>query len=78
MFIYTTDYEGLPAWVDKNSLSDNGCGKDYAHYLIIEDGEYKKVYSDAMEPEDVKFYRDLSWVALELQRDYGKKDINEI
>lgn len=48
MFIYTTDYEGLPDWVDKNALSDNGCGMDYAHYLIIEDGDYKKVYSDAM------------------------------
>lgn len=75
MFIYTTDYEGLPDWAKEEVYKSEWYDP---YYLVIEDGDYKKVYSDAMEPEDVKFYRDLSWVAEELQRAYARKDINEI
>lgn len=62
-------YEDLPDWVDKKyGLSNNGCGKEDASYIVIEDGDYKVCYSDAMEPEDASFGRDLSWIISELNR----------
>lgn len=61
-------YDELPEWVNKDCLSDNGSGKEYATYIIIEDGYYKRVYSDAVEPEDANFSRDFNWVATELRR----------
>lgn len=61
-------YEDLPSWVDKENLSNNGAGKEYASYIVIEDGDYKQVYSDACEPEDKNFDRDLSWVLDEINR----------
>lgn len=43
---------------------DNGDGKENANYLIITiDGERRMILSDAMEPEDATFTRDLSDVA---------------
>ncbi len=66
--ILQVDYDNLPDWVVKDSLSDNGNGKEYATYIVIEDGDYKAVYSDAMEPEDARFYRDLKWIQKELSR----------
>jgi len=55
--------ELLPEHLKDNSLSDNGCGKEYATYLIVKyKGKIIRFESDAMEPEDARFYRDLSWI----------------
>lgn len=66
-------FSQLPEWVDKDFVSNNGSGKEYANYLLIEDGEYRACYSDAMEPEDCKFSRDLNWVVTELRRAAERK-----
>jgi hypothetical protein len=71
MKIYMGSYDKLPAWVDKDTLNNNGSGKEWANYLIIEDGAHNRVYSDAMEPEDATFCRDLYWIADELQTVYN-------
>ena len=71
MIARTVSFEELPQWVDKDNLSNNGSGKEYANYIIIEDGDYKAVYSDAMEPEDKCFFRDLDWITTEINR--GRK-----
>lgn len=55
-------YEDLSD-VEKESASDNGCGKEDANYLrLTHNGKTIFLESDAMEPEDVSFCRDLSWV----------------
>ena len=55
-------YDDLPE-DEKDNQPNNGCGKEYACYLKVEiPGEAPVYYSDAMEPEDARFYRDLSWV----------------
>lgn len=52
----------LPTWANKDEFDvDASC-------LVIEDGEYRAIYSSRMEPEDVSFYRDLAWVKTELDR----------
>lgn len=56
----------LPDWVDETKLPNNGGGKE--SYLLIEDEAGQRVYSDAMEPEDCRFYRDLEWIKTELDR----------
>lgn len=57
----------------RQDLSDNGCGERFADYLVIEiDGENVGVYSNAMEPEDVCFSRDLSWIKVELEAAYKR------
>ncbi len=66
-------YDNLPEWVNKEDLSGNGSGKKYATYLVIEDGDYRKVYSDAMEPEDASFRRDLNWIVDEINREKSKE-----
>lgn len=64
------DYDELPEYW-KDLVPDNGSGKDCAGYIvIIHNGEIQSVESDAMEPEDAVFYRDLSWITFELQRAY--------
>lgn len=68
MKVTICDYDELPAWVVREGLSNNGVGREYATYLLIEDGDYRACYSDAMEPEDAQFTRDLRWVAVELRR----------
>jgi len=68
MKILIVNYEDLPKWVDKDDLPNNGCGKESASYLVIEDVDYKAYYSDAMAPEDTSFNRDLSWIKEELER----------
>ena len=58
-------------------LSENGRGKEYASYIRIKhDGETFALYSDAMEPEDARFSRDLSWIidALQTAFELGKKE----
>lgn len=48
----------------KEEASTNGCGKEYANYLLLNDGDgnYCGLWSDAMEPEDATFTRDLKWI----------------
>ena len=66
--VETVSYEDLPDEIEKDSfgnfmVSDNGSGKEYATYILIYDGdELMDWYSDAMEPEDATFYRDLNWI----------------
>ena len=66
---------------DEQRIAPNsGSGKDVATYMRItyEDGD-SHVESDAMEPEDATFYRDLSWVASAIESAYkqGLKDAAE-
>lgn len=67
-------YSNLPDWVDKDWLPNNGSGKEYAQYLIIDRPNYRKVYSTANEPEDNLFSRDLAWVMIELSLAYARID----
>lgn len=71
--------------VDFNTLSDaekmgasnNGSGKEYANYIRVScDGTTLYLESDAMEPEDCSFGRDLSWIVGALRACYevGKRD----
>lgn len=58
-------------------MPDNGSGKEYAGYIrITYDGKTLAIHSDAMEPEDATFGRDLSWIDEALREAYelGKKD----
>jgi len=56
---------------EKNEASNNGHGKEYSSYIRVElDGQTIALESDAMEPEDVNFYRDLYWVPKLLQKCY--------
>ena len=58
-------YEELPIEVKEFEmyLPNNGSGKEYATYLLVYHNDKLIRYeSDAMEPEDVQFHRDLSWI----------------
>jgi hypothetical protein len=56
-------FDDLPE-VEQENASDNGCGKEDAGYLRVEmPGRLTRYFSDAMEPEDASFGRDLKWVA---------------
>jgi len=59
-------YEDLTVEEQENQ-SNNGSGKEYANYIVIEDEKGRRIYSDAMEPEDANFNRDLSWIIEELK-----------
>lgn len=62
---------------EKNSVATNGAGKEYANYLRVEhDDKTILLKNDAMEPEDVSFSRDLSWVGDIIEKAYalGKAD----
>lgn len=55
----------------KEDMPNNGWGKEDASYIHIEwDGGTHSYYSDAMEPEDAKFSRDLSWIVPVLKEMY--------
>ena len=73
------DYEELPDDVRKGwGLPNNGSGREYAKYVVIYHNDVViGVYSDAMEPEDATFYRDLCWIFVELERAYqiGRADM---
>jgi hypothetical protein len=60
---------------EQMGMSNNGSGREYADYLVIEDQGHRVVYSDAMEPEDCKFSRDLKWIKPALEYAYlaGKR-----
>ena len=50
---------------------------DMEDYLVVyHDGHPKVVVSDEMAPEDVRFYRDLSWIgpAIEKAYEWGRED----
>lgn len=63
---------------EKLGASNNGSGKEWANYLriISHNGETLFLESDAMEPEDCRFSRDLSWIQPALKKCYelGMKD----
>jgi len=61
---------------EQNCQPDNGAGKESASYIkIIHNGDTVALYSDAMEPEDASFNRDLSWITNAIQSAYelGRK-----
>lgn len=62
---------------EQEAASNNGSGKEYAGYLrVIYNGETILFKSDAMEPEDVRFYRDLSWIPsiIRIAYEFGKSE----
>ena len=67
-------YEDLPEDIEKEfSLPNRRKGKEYAGYLLIYDGmELTRVESDDIQPEDVSFTRDLSWVKEAIEDAYKK------
>ena len=70
------DYDQLTEEAQRRQ-PNNGAGKEYAEYLHIRhNGETVGLYSSAMEPEDVLFCRDLSWVVSAICEAYslGLKD----
>ncbi len=70
------DYDQL---TDEAKLGqpENGCGAEWANYLHVRhNNETFVLASDAMEPEDARFSRDLSWIVYALQQAYelGRQD----
>ena len=62
---------------EKEDASNNGSGKEYASYIrITHNGKPLYLDSDAMEPEDATFTRDLAWIAGAIKKAYelGKED----
>jgi hypothetical protein len=56
---------------EKLGASNNGSGKEYAAYLRVRElGDTVYLESDAMEPEDARFSRDLSWIKDALEYAY--------
>jgi len=57
---------------EKNFVPENGSGSAYAGYLrVVHNGETILLESDAMEPEDAIFARDLNWIALAIKGAYN-------
>jgi len=78
--VETLSFKGLSD-DEKDGVSNNGFGKEYANYIkITHNGVVVLLESDAMEPEDAIFGRDLSWVADMLEKcyDFGVKDEREL
>lgn len=74
--VIVQQYEELSE-TEQNEASDNGFGKEEALYIrMIYDGKTILLESDAMEPEDVTFRRDLGWIKVALFMAYslGKRD----
>lgn len=64
-------YDELPKEIEKMGLPNNGGGREYATYILIWHGnELVEWHSDAMEPEDASFWRDLDWITSALERAY--------
>ena len=51
---------------EQEDQPENGSGKEYASYIVVEENGKKRIYSDAMEPEDTTFGRDLNWIIAEI------------
>ena len=65
-------YNDIPA-DRREEQPSNGCEKEQATYLVIEwDDGAIQIQSDAMEPEDCRFYRNLSWVKRTLEKTMKK------
>ena len=63
---------------EQEIASDGGYGKECAYYIRVRhDGKTILLESDAIEPEDKTFCRDLSWIAKWLVKAYelGKQDM---
>jgi len=57
---------------EKENVSDNGSGKEWAGYIkVTHNGKTILLKSDAMEPEDAFFYRDLNWIYDIIQKAYN-------
>ena len=57
---------------EQEQASGNGCGKEDANYLRIKsNGVTVALYSDAMEPEDARFSRDLGWIKDAIENAYA-------
>lgn len=65
-------YEDLPKEVREEwAMPNNGCGAEYATYIVMKyQGVILNVMSDAMEPEDASFGRDLGWIQSALKDAY--------
>ena len=63
---------------EKLGQPNNGSGKEYASYIVVEDEKGRRVYSDAMEPEDASFGRNLSWILEELNVNSKKRRIEKL
>jgi len=75
--VMTEDFDDLSD-EEKESASNAGCGKELATYIRVRhDGKTILLESDAIEPEDKDFYRDLSWISVWLKKAYelGKADV---
>jgi len=61
---------------EQDEQPNNGRGKENASYLLVDDYQTIAIYSDAMEPEDCSFHRDLSWIRKAMLEAYelGRKD----
>lgn len=62
---------------EKKVQPNNGCGKEYANYIkLVDRGNTAMILSDAFEPEDGTFTRDLRDVidAIEYAYTTGVKD----
>ena len=70
--VFLCNYDNLPNEVDKElGLPNNGSGKEYAGYIVVKVGDKViNVHTDAMEPEDASFHRDLRWVMKSLKEAY--------
>jgi len=56
---------------EKTGASDNGNGKEWANYVrVTHNGETLYLESDAIEPEDKSFGRDLNWVLGAIRKAY--------
>jgi len=76
MNVTRINYDQLPE-SEKGNQPENGCGAEYANYLRVEFSEDDvEFFSDAMEPEDARFSRALSWIkgALLKAYAYGKEE----
>jgi len=74
---------GYSRLTDKEKLGqpNNGSGKEYASYLKVSHmGEVLELASDAMEPEDCTFGRDLSWIVNLVDKCYeiGRADSHSL
>lgn len=74
MKIEMLKYEDLTEQ-EKEEAPNNGFGCKYANYIRISyDGKTIALYSDAMEPEDATFKRDLAWIPALLKKCCFKKE----
>lgn len=56
---------------EKKGAANNGSGKEYASYVrVTHNGETLFLENDAMEPEDCRYSRDMSWVVDAIRRAY--------